>query len=124
MPPYPIWGWTIRVRAGLWWLATLGTVLLMAGTLAPTAPTGEAPILVVDPNTARPDVLDALPRLGPVLVGRIVAARVERPFQSLDDFDQRVKGIGPATIRKLRPHLKIAPPSTLTDAAPLPLVRL
>jgi competence protein ComEA len=62
--------------------------------------------LVVDPNTAPPAVLASLPKLGPALVERIVAARAEAPFQSLEDLDDRVKGIGPATIAALRPHLR------------------
>ncbi len=67
------------------------------------------PVLVVDPNTAPPGVLEALPRLGPVLVGRIVEAREHEPFHSVEDLDARVKGIGPVTIEGLRPHLRIAP---------------
>ncbi|MEO6811742.1 MAG: helix-hairpin-helix domain-containing protein [Isosphaeraceae bacterium] len=63
--------------------------------------------LVVDPNTAPPEVLAALPRLGPTLVGRIEEARSIAPFASLDDLDDRVQGIGPATIPILRPHLRV-----------------
>ncbi len=51
----------------------------------------------------------ALPRLGPSLVGRIVAARAQAPFRSVDDLDARVRGLGPATIKALRPHLRIDP---------------
>lgn len=63
--------------------------------------------LVVDPNIAPPEVLAALPRLGPVLVGRIVDARSVAPFASLSDLGDRVRGIGPATIPVLRPHLRV-----------------
>lgn len=45
-----------------------------------------------------------LPGVGPALCARIVAARSERPFRNLEDLD-RVKGIGPAKLEKLRPHL-------------------
>jgi competence protein ComEA len=62
--------------------------------------------LVVDVNTAPGGVLLALPRLGPVLVGRIVAEREREPFHSLEDVDARVRGIGPATVAALRPHLR------------------
>jgi competence protein ComEA len=69
-------------------------------------------VLVVNVNTAPAAVLDALPRLGPALAGRIVAGREERPFHSLGDLDARVKGIGPATVAALRPHLRFDGRST------------
>lgn len=71
---------------------------------------------VVDPNTAPPEVLAALPRLGPTLVGRIVNARSIAPFASLNDLDDRVQGIGPATISILRPYLRVGTrPAAFTD---------
>jgi competence protein ComEA len=78
------------------------------------APSGDEtpvplPPLVVDPNTVSPQVLKALPRLGPALVSRIISARNEAPFRSIEDLDARVAGVGPATINALRPHLRIEP---------------
>lgn len=50
--------------------------------------------------------------VGDVLARRIVADREENgPFTSIDDLD-RVKGIGPATLERLRPHLMMTSAST------------
>jgi competence protein ComEA len=112
------WGWTTTVRA---WLTIFGAIIalgLIAGSETPDGPPAPAPRLIVDPNTAPPEVLIALPRLGPVLVSRIVAAREEAPFGSLGDLDVRVRGIGPATFASLRPYLEIKQSGTEAKASP------
>lgn len=53
----------------------------------------------VNLNSASREQLEALPRVGPALAARIVAAR---PYRSLADLD-RVKGIGPSTLAALAP---------------------
>lgn len=54
----------------------------------------------VDLNRADVAELQRLPGIGPALAGRIVEARADRPFASLEDLE-RVAGIGPATVARL-----------------------
>lgn len=120
----PLWGWTTAARGLLAVLAMIGAVGLLAVAPGDTEPVAEIPPLVVDPNTAPPEVLAALPKLGPALVAGIVAARNEAPFRSLEELDARVPRIGPATIAALRPYLRIAPAPERQPkpaAAPLPI---
>lgn len=83
-----------RVRiVGEW--ALVDTVLAEPISYPVDAPTDG----LVHLNRASLAELERLPRVGPVMAARIVAAR---PFRSLDDLD-RIKGIGPATFRQLAP---------------------
>nr|WP_041780953.1 DUF655 domain-containing protein [Allocoleopsis franciscana] len=61
---------------------------------APT--TGE----LVNLNTATLEELVTLPGVGPKLAQQIIAARQQKPFTSLEDFD-RVSGVGPSLLQKL-----------------------
>jgi competence ComEA-like helix-hairpin-helix protein len=70
----------------------------LAGPSAPPAP--PAP---TDVNTATAAELERLPRVGPALAARIVAWRgTHGPFSTIESL-QRVRGIGPATARRLAP---------------------
>jgi competence protein ComEA len=115
-----LWGWTLPAR-----LLMAGLALALALALARATPPGRPgpagdPALVVDPNTAPPEVLLALPRLGPVLVGRIVAERERAPFRSLYDLDARVNGVGPATVAAVRPFLRFGPDGPAGAGSPAP----
>lgn len=62
--------------------------------------------LRVNPNHADAAALEALPGIGPSLAQAILKDRAARgPFRKLQDLD-RVRGIGPATLRRLSPYLE------------------
>lgn len=58
----------------------------------------------VDINAASTLELTKLPGVGPALATRIAEYRDKRPFEKVEDL-QRVRGIGPAKLEKMRPHL-------------------
>jgi len=60
-----------------------------------------APEPLVDLNRADAEALQTLPGIGPALAERIVSARKEHMFTSLDDV-QRVQGVGPVTVDRIR----------------------
>lgn len=67
------------------------------GTPAPVAGGGG----LVNINTASPEQLDTLPDVGPVTVQKIVAARQEQPFTSLEEMVTR-KVIDNGQLEKIR----------------------
>ncbi len=63
--------------------------------------------LGIDPNKATAADLQAIPGIGPVLSERIVQYREEHgPFDTSDDLI-RVRGIGPKTLERIRPFVRI-----------------
>jgi len=63
--------------------------------------------IIVNINTANEAQLQQLPGIGPKMATRISAYRkAHGPFLTIDDLDS-VSGIGPKSLEKLRPQLKL-----------------
>jgi competence protein ComEA len=70
---------------------------------------------VVNINTATADELERLPSIGPARARAILELRAKLTrFATIDQL-LRVKGIGRATFRKLRPLLTLSGPTTLRE---------
>ena len=67
---------------------------------------------VINIQTASAEELQRLPGIGPSKAEAIIAQRTRTPFRRVEDI-LRVRGIGRATFRRLRPYLSVAGPSTL-----------
>ncbi|HEX6971066.1 MAG TPA: helix-hairpin-helix domain-containing protein [Limnochordia bacterium] len=102
--------------AGRWLLTARAVPLLRPapveakGSEVPATPPPE-PVLepppTLDLNGATRDELVSLPGIGPALAERIVAYReAHGPFDDLSAL-LAVRGIGPATLRKLAPHVHV-----------------
>ncbi|MCZ7683351.1 MAG: ComEA family DNA-binding protein [Sandaracinaceae bacterium] len=68
---------------------------------------------MVNIQTATAEQLQLLPGVGPSKAQAIVEYRERRAFRRVEDI-MRVRGIGRATFRRLRPMLTVDGPTTLT----------
>ena len=88
--------------------------------LRPTDHRSPAVVATADLNRADRAELLQVPGIGPHLADAILTHRTSYTFAAVDDLRQ-VRGIGPATLDKLRPWLSVEPPS---DIAPRPVETL
>ena len=61
----------------------------------------------VDLNRATAEQLRTIPGVGPTMTTRILEARREKPFRTVDDL-RRVKGVGAKTLEKWRPYVEVS----------------
>lgn len=72
----------------------------------------------LDLNAAGVAELILLPGIGPALAGRMVEMRRQRGGFSTVDEIQEVRGVGPATLKRLRPLLVVRPGGGQESPAP------
>lgn len=79
-------------------------VLCLAAVLVlpAAAVAASGPVLRVDANTATEVELETIPGIGPAIAARIAQERRKAPFRSLEDLEQRVRGVGPASLQRMR----------------------
>jgi len=94
-----------RLRAGLRHLGSILAAMVIAGMLTAAS---DARAAAVDVNSASAAELEALPGIGAAKAAAIVEERQVRPFASVEDLE-RVRGIGPALVAELRPHITVSP---------------
>lgn len=90
----------------------LSLAMCLALAAMPALATAEG---VVNINTADPDTLSLLPRIGPTVAQRIVEFREDNGgFKSTEEL-MLVKGIGERTYELIRPYVVVEGQTTLTE---------
>ena len=106
---------TTRRLTQLMYALGCAALLYISGARPAHAETAGETTGVVNLNTATAAELERLPRVGPARAQAILALRAKlTQFVKVEQL-LRVKGIGRATFRKLRPMLTLTGPTTLLE---------
>lgn len=62
----------------------------------------------INPNTADSERLQKLPGVGPELAEKIISYRQQQGYFAVPEDLRKVSGIGPATYKKIQPHLTLS----------------
>ena len=107
--------WMVRRAAAavLLLAAAASMVPVLSRAAAPSPPASAVSVAdPIDVNRASAAELSLLPGVGPSLAAAIVADRESRgPFRRPQDID-RVRGIGPAILARILPHVTVGSPAT------------
>jgi len=107
---------TSLVLAGL-----ISVFLVRAGHWSQLVDLDDTPItpahFTVDVNEAGWPDLVILPRIGPTLAMRIIASREQRGRYESPEELMRVRGIGPAILERVSPHLRFSKASASAGPA-------
>ena len=76
---------------------TLSATRLLGGLLL----TAAARLQAVEVNQASQAELERLRGIGPAMSEQLIEQRTQRPFSDWDDLRRRVRGLGPASMRRL-----------------------
>ena len=87
---------------------SLGDQDLPTGSAGPGPTTGPAQTGLMNVNTATTEELDTLPGVGPVTAQKIIEARTEAPFATVDELLSR-KVLGASTFENLRALITVGP---------------
>ena len=116
------WGWEATRARGASVTQSISTELLeqsrsaARGDAARSRPLGPGERL--DPNRATEEELDRLPGIGAATARAMVRSRTaDGPFRSAEDLT-RVKGVGPAAVARMAPHLVFAQAAASRVARP------
>lgn len=108
LPRLPAQAATDSMHAARLRLLREGGPSVPASSMRTPAPRQHPPALRLELNSADRAALLALPGIGPVYADRILAHRAAAGgFRSVDDL-LAVRGIGPKTLERLRPFVRVA----------------
>ena len=93
-----------------------GVLALSSGAYAARPPSAPAVTGVVNLNTATEKQLEALPAVGPARAKAILAWRAQNHFVKPDDLE-KVKGVGKGVFKRIKEHVAVSGPTTLTKVA-------